>query len=388
MHGKALSMVILIAGVVLMTGCDIRKSAQEVSEPGVVALDEAIGSLETQSADWQQIVARLGDRLPEDAKAIVRQVEEASRNVIATGGVEMRCNVDFFGRRLKESLQRLRNSIEPRYTVPPLRPVICQVSPDVITLTADRRLDLPAGSTVVRMFGYNLDVPDRRLLLTSTTGSQQRDLTGCVDAPTTYQMTLNLGTNACLADIQAAGVTWRHIKLDGFSDEAQSPRTLPITYAPPRACRSRTVNIEPGTVSLSGLSNTQGDKDFWNNIRYTVSARLLQDGRAVRVSVDMAAEEMGGDRTGFRGSMTRSLNLAVPQDHIVTAIETPRSASKTRTVDTHTETDIVPDTGLVSRWTVRLNKQGDDNRFIGADVKLNRITVRIAEDPARVTCTP
>jgi len=97
---------------------------------------------------------------------------------------------------------------------------------------------------------------------------------------------------------------------------------------------------------------------------------------------------LGGDRTEFRGSAMRTLNLAVPQDHIVTAIETPRSASKTNTVDTHTETDVVPDTGLVNRWTVRLNKHGDDDRFIGADVKLNRVTVRIAEDPARVTCTP
>jgi hypothetical protein len=354
----------------------------------LAALDEAIGSLETQSADWQQIVARLGDRLPEDAKAIVRQVEEASRNVIATGGVEMRCNVDFFGRRLKESLQRLRNSIEPFYDLPPRLPVLCQISPDVITLTADRRLDLPAGATVVRMFGYNLDVQDRRMLLMSTTGSQQRDLTGCLDASTTYQMTLNLGTNACLTDIQAADVTWRHIKLEGFSEEAQSPRTLPITYTPPRACRSRTVNIEPSTVSLSGLSNRSGDKDFWNNIRYTVSARLQQQPQSVGVRVEMQAEELGGDRTEFRGSAMRTLNLAVPQDHIVTAIETPRSASKTNTVDTHTETDVVPDTGLVNRWTVRLNKHGDDDRFIGADVKLNRVTVRIAEDPARVTCTP
>jgi hypothetical protein len=384
MNFRYFSVIGIVSSLILLGGC----KPERALDPGLAALDEAIGSLETQSADWQQIVARLGDRLPEDAKAIVRQVEEASRNVIATGGVEMRCNVDFFGRRLKESLQRLRNSIEPFYDLPPRLPVLCQISPDVITLTADRRLDLPAGATVVRMFGYNLDVQDRRMLLMSTTGSQQRDLTGCLDASTTYQMTLNLGTNACLTDIQAADVTWRHVKLEGFSEEAQSPRTLPITYTPPRACRSRTVNIEPSTVSLSGLSNRSGDKDFWNNIRYTVSARLQQQPQSVGVRVEMQAEELGGDRTEFRGSAMRTLNLAVPQDHIVTAIETPRSASKTNTVDTHTETDVVPDTGLVNRWTVRLNKHGDDDRFIGADVKLNRVTVRIAEDPARVTCTP
>jgi len=388
MNFRVFSIIGIVSGLIFVGGCSIPEEAAKVVDPGLAAIDEAIGSLETQSADWQQIVDRLGDRLPAEAKDIVRQVEEASRNVVATGGVEVRCNVDFFGRRLKESLQRLRNSIEPFYDLPPRLPVLCQISPDVITMTADRRLNLPAGGTVVRLFGYNLDVQDRRMLLVSTTGSQQRDLTGCLDTSTTYQMTLNLGTNACLSDIQAAGVTWRHVKLEGFSEEAQSPRALPITYAPPRVCRSRTVNIEPSTVSLSGLSNTDGDKDFWNDIRYRVSADLLQEPRAVKVAIEMTAEELGGDRTRFQGVTTRTLNLSLPADHVVTAIETPRSAAKRRTVDTHTKTDVVPDTGLVNRWTVRLNKHGDDDRFIGVDVKLNRVTVRIAEDPARVTCTP
>ena len=141
-------------------------------------------------------------------------------------------------------------------------------------------------------------------------------------------------------------------------------------------------------MSLSGLSNTDGDKDFWNDIRYRVSADLLQEPRAVKVAIEMTAEELGGDRTRFQGVTTRTLNLSLPADHVVTAIETPRSAAKRRTVDTHTKTDVVPDTGLVNRWTVRLNEHGDDDRFIGVDVKLNRVTVRIAEDPARVTCTP
>jgi hypothetical protein len=46
------------------------------------------------------------------------------------------------------------------------------------------------------------------------------------------------------------------------------------------------------------------------------------------------------------------------------------------------------DVGLVSNWTVRLNKQGDDQDFVGATVRFNPIVVQIAEDPTQVTCTP
>ncbi len=384
MEHRSFSVIGVVSSLILLGGCGVGREI----DPGLAAIDEAIGSLENQSADWQQIVDRLGERLPEDAKAIVRQVEEASRSVIATGGVEMRCNVDFFGRRLKENLQRLRNSIERRYEVPPPRPVICQISPDVISLTADRRLDLPAGGTVVRMFGYNLDASGKRLMLRSTTGAGERDLTRCVDTPTTYQMTLNLGANACMDDIRSTGVTWRHVQLEGFAEEAQSPRALPITYAPPRACRSITRRIDPRTVQLSGLSNTRGDKDFWNDISYTVEARLLQGPQRVDVRVEMVAEEEGSNPTRFSGSTVKALSVAVPQGYIITGIETPRRAIVTRTVDTHTETDRVPDTGLVSNWTVNLNKHGDDDNFVGVQARLNTVVVRMAEDPSRVTCTP
>jgi hypothetical protein len=122
----------LVLSAVLLAGCN----PGQVADSGLATLDEAIGSQEAQSSNWQEIVNRLGNKLPEDAKAFVRQVEEASRNVIATGGVEVRCNVDFFGRRLNEELQRLRNQIQARYNPPPRLPVICQISPDVITLTA------------------------------------------------------------------------------------------------------------------------------------------------------------------------------------------------------------------------------------------------------------
>jgi hypothetical protein len=381
--------IAILAGLTLLAGCNPWQETRNVVDPGLQAIDEAIASLETQSADWQQIVSRLGDRLPEDARAIVRDVEEASRNVIATGGVEARCNVDFFGRRLKESLQRLRNSIQPRYDMPPRLPVICQVSPDVINLTADRRLDLPARGTVVRMFGYNLDVQDRRMLLVSTTGSQLRDLTRCLDNSTTYQMTLNLGANACLDDIQARGVAWRHVRLEGFAEEQGSPRTLPVTYAPPRACAERTVNLPASRVSLTGLEHKRGDKDFWNRISYAVSAGLQKEDRAVRLAVAMTAPEIGGDRTKFKGKTTSPLNIALPDRYLVKSISTPAQGSTDGEVDAgSTGTIEKSDVGLVSNWTVRLNKQGDDQDFVGATVRFNPIVVQIAEDPTQVTCTP
>lgn len=379
---------IIASCFLLLAGCNPWQETSNVIDPGLEAIDEAIASLETQSADWQQIVDRLGDRLPEDARAIVRDVEEASRNVIATGGVEMRCNVDFFGRRLKESLQRLRNSIQPRYDTPPRLPVICQISPDVIKLTADRRLDLPGRGTVVRMFGYNLDVQDRRLLLVSTTGSGQRDLTRCVDNSTSYQMTLNLGAHACLNDIQSPGVAWRHVRLEGFAEDPGSPRTLPVTYALPRACVERTVNIEASTVSLSGLTHAGGDKDFWNRIRYTVSAGLLREQRVVNVKVKMTATELGGDGTKFTGETTRPLNFALPDTYLVKSINTPINASITRTVEANEAPAPVPDVGLVQKWTVKLNKHGDDQDYVGATLKLAPVVVQIAEDPTQVTCTP
>lgn len=381
--------IAILAGLTLLAGCNPWQETKNVVDPGLEAIDEAIASLETQSADWQQIVGRLGDRLPEDARAIVRDVEEASRNVIATGGVEMRCNVDFFGRRLKESLQRLRNSIQPRYDTPPRLPVICQVSPDVIKLTADRRLDLPARGTVVRMFGYNLDVQDRRMLLVSTTGSQLRDLTRCLDNSTTYQMTLNLGANACLNDIQARSVAWRHVRLEGFAEEQGSPRTLPVTYAPPRACAERTVNLPASRVSLTGLEHKKGDKDFWNRISYVVSAGLQKEDRAVTLEVAMTATEIGGDGTTFKGKTTSPLNIALPDRYLVKSISTPAQDSTDGEVDAaSTGTIEKSDSGLVKRWVVKLNKQGDDQDFVGATVHLNPITVQIAEDPTQVTCTP
>ena len=149
------------------------------------SFDSAIATLAKQSASWQETLAKLEqDLVAQGQSTLANEVQSLMNRGIATGGVELRCNADFVGNRMREALENIRARLEKLPRQPP-RPYFCEIDPTTIDLRlpADRR-------SSVNVYGYNFDVASVQALLFDHNGSSI-SLDSWTNSPTHYLMTLN-----------------------------------------------------------------------------------------------------------------------------------------------------------------------------------------------------
>jgi hypothetical protein len=158
------------------------------TRPPLGALDDAIATLDANSAQWRTALKDTQEKLPKDAASLVReQLTNLTTRAIAAGGAEVRCNVDFIGERVREGLIRPRDKVLGCASAEP-QPVFCQVVPDRVDLNlpADRR-----NSLVIS--GYDFDTSPRVQLFHETADGVV-DVSDRLDFATHYEMTVNLAT--------------------------------------------------------------------------------------------------------------------------------------------------------------------------------------------------
>jgi hypothetical protein len=90
------------------------------------ALNDAISALQSQSADWQQVLKDTQSKLTKDAQSTLRtEISDLISRTVAQGGVELRCDADFIRERIREELVRLKAKYlgQPQ---PVVDPAFCQ----------------------------------------------------------------------------------------------------------------------------------------------------------------------------------------------------------------------------------------------------------------------
>jgi hypothetical protein len=165
-------------------------TTQEIAKDTLDQLDKAITTLDENSAEWQQVLKDLENNLISGVQATIRnEITNLITNSIASSGAEFRCNTDFIGKRVQESLQQfvaklLGGELD-------FEPVFCASVPPIIPFQEVQENHLPA----VIIYGYNLNNLSNFKVLLRNDGGAFRDVTETVQNPTNYVLTINLGIN-------------------------------------------------------------------------------------------------------------------------------------------------------------------------------------------------
>lgn len=186
----------------------------------VAALDDAIGQLAKESADWRSVLEKTRDKLVGDAQSTIRnEITDLLTRTIAATGAELRCNVDFTRTRVRQDLERIKAKLLNK-TISPKEPALCVVNP----LGVDASL-IPDRLKWLEFYGYDFDTTPVQVFLQN--GSQMIDVSQYLDKPTHYHMTLNLGANGVkiAANSQRFILKWNNQEISSIAITFPNPAT-------------------------------------------------------------------------------------------------------------------------------------------------------------------
>lgn len=247
------------------------------------ALNTAISSLNNASADWQRIVEDLQENLPQEVQSTVRvEVANLASRTIGQAGVELRCNVDFLRKRVREGLQRILAHFLGR-TPPPVEPSLCQVVP----LAVERDL-VPSRIRQIEFYGYNFDQrSDLKVFHERTRGRE--DVTARLDHPTHYAMTLKFGATGVQLDAQS------HRFVLEWGGRVIS--TIGVIQPQTPVCRTRVERLDPAPITFMP-PHTRGDRDFkGHGPTIETSVGLIRVRSRLSVLVNMKAFESNSNNS-------------------------------------------------------------------------------------------
>jgi hypothetical protein len=178
----------LIFGAILGAchGCHAVEGLNKTAKDAVETIRHSVDKLAQQSTQWQSTMTQLEqDLIAQGQSTLATEVSQLVQRGVSTAGVELRCDADFVGHRMREGLERILARIEGR-SIPPVTPFFCQVVPTQINLglEPDRRIELA-------FYGYNLDTGRVQVAVLDDGGEQPVPDT-LVAMPTHYLMTVNI----------------------------------------------------------------------------------------------------------------------------------------------------------------------------------------------------
>jgi len=362
MKTKTLFLFIIIS---LLSGCGLIDKLKDMFSSGtsqvVLVLDQAITSLDVQSANWQEILNKAIKDLPDQVSNTVRgDVSNLLQRTVAATNGELFCDVDFFRVRVQQWLQE----IKAKYlgsAQPVIEPHLCNVVPGAVDLSLS-----PNQRNLIEYFGYDFDQAQIQVLLKSANGSSL-DVSQNLQKQTHYHMTLNLGSNGVQFDQNSEYITLRWNNTDISTISIIQP-TTPI-------CETSYLDINTNTITFIPPRYGTGDPDFsGNGPNVNCSVSLTNYGDHIVASIYMDAKETCSDWTEARGSQNYTIYNADP-DKTIEAIVSPISASMSYT-DSNTDNDNFGGNGCVKSFIFVGDTHGDEAG--------TRTCVTIAFNPIRV----
>ena len=265
------------------------------------ALDDAISALQSQSADWQQVLKDTVSKLTKDAQSTLRtEISDLMSRTVAQGGVELRCDADFVRERIREELIRLKAKFmgQPQ---PVVDPAFCQVVP----LAVDKEL-VPDRVKQVEFYGYNFDQAGGLGVFLEGAGGQRTNVTSQLDKPTTYAMTLKFGANGVQLDNNSA-----RLVLEWGGKQVSS---VAIIQPATPVCVSKIQTVTSGKIGpFVPPKIGVGDADFdGNGPNVSSDVSLIMLPQVLSARVHMHAKETKSDWTEAEGWQTYQLYTPDP----------------------------------------------------------------------------
>ena len=374
LRSNAVLTVVMLALSVIW-GCNLEDRIIEESTNWRTAtenvLQDAIESLNSASADWQEVLQEAQEKLTDDAQSTIRNelANLASRSV-AQAGVEMRCDVDFMRRRVQRAVERIEIRFDGGQPAP-VEPALCQVVP----LKVDREL-VPDRISAIEFYGYDFDHADD-LTVFHVRADRRENVTGKLDRPTHYAMTLKFGSNGVQLrnDSQRISLEWG----------GRAISTIAVIQPQAPVCKSRVVRFQPEPVTFVP-PHTRGDHEFaGHGPTSTASVTLLTDPRRIRAEVRMHAYESNPDNSPRKDDTTASGSgnfhvYTAPLDWRIERVLGPLRASKQYRDNDHADDPFDMGGGLVRRFVFVGDTRGAEaGHRTKVDVFFNRLSVELKQ---------
>lgn len=270
-------------------------------DAAIASINHAIDTLETQSDNWRNTLENLSTELQtQGIHNAVGDVDRLISRATVRTGVEFRCDLDFVIKRLIVGLKRIKQSIlKTSLDLPPEAPTICHVDPTEIDLA------MPLNQRHSLQFaGYDFDLSDNRgrplRALIQNEDATMTDITSNLTLSTHYSATLDLSrANANLGPQSA------RIKLL-WGDETLAS----VAVLNPLPTSQKRFRIEPKQFTPP---HTRGDAEFkGNGPKVEIRVALKNEGRKIKLTLDMKAQETGGDNTTAEGNTEWTVYEAPP----------------------------------------------------------------------------
>jgi hypothetical protein len=337
--------------------------ADDLTETVTSSLDNAIGNLNANSANYQEILQKLIAELPSEVQStITNEVSNLLNRTIAAAGAEVRCDVDFFRIRVQQALQRIRAKFM-KQNLPPYEPQFCDVVPLAIdmNLPAERRPKL-------EFYGYDFDMAKIQVVLVD--GANQIDVSNKLDQPTHYHMTLNLGSNGVPLTTNSSRIILRWNNRDISS--------VSVIQKAPVICQTSFFQFQPDRISYMP-PYTRGDKEFdGNGPNIYSNVNLINLGNQLIARIYMKAVETSSDWTTAEGTKDFVIYTADPGRRIE-AVVTAGSASYSYTDNNH-DMDEFPGAGPVRKYSFMGDGSGDDVGYhTRVEIDFTNIRVQLKE---------
>jgi hypothetical protein len=284
--------LVSVGPVLLGSNCDplgLKEAVKDPTAQAVNVLDDAIDALQNASADWQKVLQDAQQKLTQDAQSTIRnELANVASRSIAQGGVELRCDADFIRARVRAALLSIRAKLLGQ-AVTKLEPSLCQVVP----LGVDRTL-VPDRLKQLEFYGYDFDTDKTLRVWLERAGATRLDVTGMVDRPTHYAMTLKFGGSGVQLDDQSERFA---LEWDG-----NVISTIAVIQPATPVCSSKVDTVGEQSVTFRPPRAGSGDADFaGHGPKVDTIVTLLPSPDVLRAQVYMKARETKSDWTEASG---------------------------------------------------------------------------------------
>ena len=306
--------IYLLILTLFLSSCDFKDEiatlGENIQQSTENALQDAIDSINQNSASWQQAILDAQAKLTNDAQSTIRnELNNVLQRGIAAAGSEFRCNTDFIAGRVKMELQRILAKLTGGSA-----PAVIAGTCNVVPLAIDKAL-VPDRLNNVTFYGYDYDRGNIKATLIER--NVRRDITRYITKPTHYHMILNLGGNGVPLSPASSKIR--------ITSAGELLSELAVIQPATPVCQQQEITITPGKITQLP-PHTRGDKDFYGHgpkIFSRVEIYKNANGSKLYAKLWMKAQETKKDWTTSEGTMIR-LIYSAPSGKKVEQIISPK----------------------------------------------------------------
>jgi hypothetical protein len=232
-----------------ISACGLKKEISISRNVGLDTLNDSIQKMGQQSNNWQSVLEETRDKLVKEGQStLANEVSNVISRATSDVGIEAKCYTDFLRDRTKEELVKLRATITQEKLE--LKPVFCNPTPNSIDMNIP-----PDRRPVIEISGYNLTSSSLKVFLVGG-GLPKNDVSNKLSNPTSYLLTLNLGSNGVPLSDKSDQIIFQLPN----GEEKSIGITQPVAPPPPRQFTSQRVHIT-GTIDMHDSETFGSDEN-------------------------------------------------------------------------------------------------------------------------------